>query len=158
MTHLRNENVQVTNDRSTFTFEKKSKENEVDSPFKSSTVKEGNQSIAKTDSHNDFKVDQGFSSSSSSGETTDLKIRDFAFGHSDPRHWGEYGKDVDIGSQGLSKAIALYDFEAENPSELSFMQDDILTIQHKQCAGWLVGFKVEEKVGLIPESFVRFIN
>ncbi|CAJ0904272.1 11463_t:CDS:2 [Entrophospora sp. SA101] len=36
------------------------------------------------------------------------------------------------------KARALYDFLAENTSELSFQEGDILTINYQQCVGWLV--------------------
>ncbi|CAJ0899179.1 6022_t:CDS:2 [Entrophospora sp. SA101] len=36
------------------------------------------------------------------------------------------------------KACALYDFLAENTSELSFQEGDILTINYRQCVGWLV--------------------
>ncbi|ORY05135.1 hypothetical protein K493DRAFT_404476 [Basidiobolus meristosporus CBS 931.73] len=128
--------------------------NSLDQNLVKSDALELRDDLEVTEPSHRHKVD----TSSTSGEAIGLKIRDFAFKDTDPRHWGEKGEDTDAASQGLSKAIALYDFEAENPSELSFMQDDILTIQQKQCAGWLVGFKVEDKVGLIPESFVRIIN
>ncbi|CAJ0849230.1 2313_t:CDS:2 [Entrophospora sp. SA101] len=51
------------------------------------------------------------------------------------------------------KACALYDFLAENTSELSFKEGDILTINYQQCVGWLVA-ELDGKVGLIPENYV----
>ncbi|ORX72764.1 Sh3 domain of Nbp2, partial [Linderina pennispora] len=53
-------------------------------------------------------------------------------------------------------AKALYDFEAENPTELAFEENDMLFISYKQCDGWLVGYKGNQ-VGLIPENYVEFI-
>ncbi|CAJ0633772.1 5803_t:CDS:2 [Entrophospora sp. SA101] len=38
----------------------------------------------------------------------------------------------------VSHTRALYDFLAENTSELSFQEGDILTINYQQCVGWLV--------------------
>ncbi|CAJ0644293.1 12203_t:CDS:2 [Entrophospora sp. SA101] len=45
------------------------------------------------------------------------------------------------------KACALYDFLAENTSELSFQEGDILTINYRQCVGWLVA-ELDGKQGL----------
>ncbi|KAJ1673418.1 HOG (high osmolarity glycerol) pathway protein, partial [Spiromyces aspiralis] len=56
---------------------------------------------------------------------------------------------------GVSKA--LYDFQAENPSELTFYENDRLYILYKQCEGWLVGYKGNQ-IGLIPENYVEFIS
>lgn len=105
-----------------------------------------------------------------------MKIRDFGFPSSDPRHYGKtYDSpddasgpkngapqiksnkhaadsvgddedDNDESSRYLGHATALYDFTAENPSELSFKEGQILNILHRQCAGWLVGeIEVEEE-------------
>ncbi|KAI8324932.1 hypothetical protein GQ54DRAFT_295766 [Martensiomyces pterosporus] len=57
----------------------------------------------------------------------------------------------------LGKARALYDFEAENPTELAFEENDILYITYKQCDGWLVGYKGNQ-VGLIPENYVELLS
>ncbi|KAI9501571.1 Sh3 domain of Nbp2, partial [Coemansia spiralis] len=54
------------------------------------------------------------------------------------------------------KARAMYDFEAENPTELEFAENDILYITYKQCDGWLVGYKGNQ-VGLIPENYVELL-
>ncbi|KAJ2755183.1 HOG (high osmolarity glycerol) pathway protein [Coemansia aciculifera] len=113
-------------------------------------------------------------------------VRDFAYPTDDPRHEGKYkviaseedgdaGSDSDPwssfesggpsslndeGSNGttiLGKARALYDFEAENPTELAFAENDILYITYKQCDGWLVGYKGNQ-VGLIPENYVELLD
>ncbi|KAJ2331418.1 HOG (high osmolarity glycerol) pathway protein [Coemansia sp. RSA 2673] len=113
-------------------------------------------------------------------------IRDFAYPPEDPRHEGKYaaaaveedggcGNDLDpwsssesggpgaladdggIGATILGKARALYDFEAENPTELAFAENDTLYITYKQCDGWLVGYKGNQ-VGLIPENYVELLE
>ncbi|CAG8532618.1 16235_t:CDS:2 [Acaulospora colombiana] len=52
---------------------------------------------------------------------------------------------------------ALYDFRAENPSELSFQEGDILLIQDRQCAGWLIA-DLGEETGLVPENYVALLG
>lgn len=116
----------------------------------------------------------------------ELITRDFAYQPDDPRYKGKYkeipksandaedgsGSDPwesfesggpsiyidDAGSSSiLGKARALYDFEAENPTELAFAENDILCITYKQCEGWLVGYK-DNQVGLIPENYVELLK
>ncbi|KAJ2117758.1 HOG (high osmolarity glycerol) pathway protein [Coemansia sp. RSA 922] len=113
-------------------------------------------------------------------------VRDFAYPTDDPRHEGKYTviaseEDGDAGSDSdpwssfelggpssftdeggngttiLGKARALYDFEAENPTELEFAENDTLYITYKQCDGWLVGYKGNQ-VGLIPENYVELLD
>jgi hypothetical protein len=55
-------------------------------------------------------------------------------------------------------AKALYDFDAENPSEITFRKDDLLYINYRQCEGWLVGYLQEDKLGLIPENYVKLLQ
>ncbi|KAI9140159.1 Sh3 domain of Nbp2, partial [Paraphysoderma sedebokerense] len=50
-------------------------------------------------------------------------------------------------------ARALYDFDAENPSELSFAEGDIISIQYRQYPGWLMA-ELNGKSGLVPENYV----
>ncbi|KAJ1912601.1 HOG (high osmolarity glycerol) pathway protein [Tieghemiomyces parasiticus] len=69
--------------------------------------------------------------------------------------WAELNSNGELSLTGLVRA--LYDFTAENPSELSFKADDLLYIQYKQCAGWFVGY-LNGQVGLIPENYVQFIQ
>ncbi|KAJ2161567.1 HOG (high osmolarity glycerol) pathway protein [Coemansia sp. RSA 552] len=68
-------------------------------------------------------------------------------------------EDDGLGAAGtiLGKARALYDFVAENPTELAFSEDDTLYITYKQCDGWLVGYK-DNQVGLIPENYVKLLG
>ncbi|KAJ9085605.1 HOG (high osmolarity glycerol) pathway protein [Entomophthora muscae] len=102
--------------------------------------------------------------------TSEIKVRDYGFPGWDLRHWGQPLPDDETESEGESEgslekksdectgpARALYDFEAENPSELSFRKGDELYIHYRQCEGWLVGFFKDEKLGLIPENYVEFI-
>ncbi|KAJ1960874.1 HOG (high osmolarity glycerol) pathway protein [Dispira parvispora] len=108
--------------------------------------------------------------------TTGLIIRDFAYAPDDERFLGrfpnictadsddesdqsiEWAEQDANGELTLSGVVrALYDFEAENPSELSFKESDLLYIQYKQCAGWFVGY-LNGQVGLIPENYVQFMR
>ncbi|KAJ2841896.1 HOG (high osmolarity glycerol) pathway protein [Coemansia brasiliensis] len=116
-----------------------------------------------------------------------IVIRDFAYPKEDPRYEGKYvdvypEDDIDAGNESdpwasfesggpsihvdddtgttntiLGRALALYNFEAENPTELAFSENDILYITYKQCDGWLVGYK-DNQVGLIPENYVQLLN
>ncbi|ORX77398.1 SH3-domain-containing protein [Basidiobolus meristosporus CBS 931.73] len=96
--------------------------------------------------------------SSQTSDEPELKIRDFAYPPSDPRHWGEYVEEEEEEDDVESVQVrALYDFTAESPDELSFSEGDILNIQYKECEGWLVGY-LEDQVGLIPENYVEFID
>ncbi|KAJ1737226.1 HOG (high osmolarity glycerol) pathway protein [Coemansia sp. Benny D160-2] len=113
-------------------------------------------------------------------------VRDFAYAQDDPRFEGTFneveaeedadagnesdpwssfeggGPDAHIGDEegangAMWKARAMYDFEAENPTELEFAENDILYITYKQCKGWLVGYKGDQ-VGLIPENYVEMLD
>ncbi|KAJ1657242.1 HOG (high osmolarity glycerol) pathway protein [Dispira simplex] len=105
-----------------------------------------------------------------------LIIRDFAYPPDDERFLGRFPNLCTADSDGESDQLiewaerdangeltlsgvvrALYDFEAENPSELSFKEADLLYIQYKQCAGWFVGY-LNGQVGLIPENYVQFMR
>lgn len=102
-----------------------------------------------------------------------IMIRDFGFPTSDPRHYGKpydpalsggttnYTQNVDTNMEEdddhsarySGHATALYDFEAENPSELSFKEGQILNILYRQCAGWLVGeIEIEEEAQVEDED------
>ncbi|KAJ2783275.1 HOG (high osmolarity glycerol) pathway protein [Coemansia javaensis] len=117
----------------------------------------------------------------------DIIVRDFAYPNDDPRFSGKHahavpeddidagdesdpwssfgsggpkaqaGRDPAGGNASLDQARALYDFDAENPTELSFAEGDVLQIIYKQCDGWLVGFK-DNHVGLIPENYVQMFG
>ncbi|KAJ2707878.1 HOG (high osmolarity glycerol) pathway protein [Coemansia sp. IMI 203386] len=101
------------------------------------------------------------------GELREVEPEDEADPGNDSDPWGSFesgGPNVhtdDETNSGTSSAIgiarALYDFEAENPTELGFAENDILHISYKQCEGWFVGYKGNQ-VGLIPENYVELIN
>ncbi|KAG9285990.1 hypothetical protein G9A89_022666 [Geosiphon pyriformis] len=92
----------------------------------------------------------------------DMKIRDFAFPADDSRHWGQNNMDqnaIDEEDDEFTdrRARALYDFQGENESELSFSEGDILLIRSRRCAGWLVA-DLGEETGLVPENYVTLLG
>ncbi|KAJ1972049.1 HOG (high osmolarity glycerol) pathway protein [Dimargaris xerosporica] len=109
--------------------------------------------------------------------TNGLTIRDFAYPVTDDRHYGVFpspndGRESDYESDSATEwaevnaagelvlaglVKALYDFKAENPSEVSFKENEILYVQYKQCQGWFVGY-ANGQVGLIPENYVQFMR
>ncbi|CAG8565557.1 812_t:CDS:2 [Paraglomus brasilianum] len=94
----------------------------------------------------------------STDATLEIKVRDFAFPPDDPRHWGEtYPPSSDEEEYGYEyanhRARALYDFQADTPSEMSFQEGDIMIVRSQQCTGWLVA-DMGEETGLVPENYV----
>jgi hypothetical protein len=89
----------------------------------------------------------------------EVKIRDFAFPTDDPRHWGQkiLEEEEEDNEYVNRRARALYDFVAENSSELSFQEGDILLVQCRQYDGWLMA-NLGEETGLIPENYVRLLD
>ncbi|CAB4412970.1 unnamed protein product [Rhizophagus irregularis] len=91
----------------------------------------------------------------------EIKIRDFAFPTDDPRHWGqkiiEEEEEEEDSEYVNRRARALYDFVAENSSELSFHEGDILLVQCRQYDGWLMA-NLGEETGLIPENYVKLLD
>ncbi|KAI8601046.1 hypothetical protein EDD21DRAFT_305725 [Dissophora ornata] len=56
----------------------------------------------------------------------------------------------------MGHARGLYDFDAENSSELSFKEGDLLWILCKQFPGWFLG-EMGGVQGLVPENYVQLI-
>ncbi|KAG0330743.1 Rho GTPase activating protein 10 [Podila humilis] len=54
------------------------------------------------------------------------------------------------------QARGLYDFDAENSSELSFREGDIVWIHCRQFPGWFLG-EMGGVTGLVPENYVQFV-
>lgn len=52
---------------------------------------------------------------------------------------------------------AVYDFEAENPGELSFSEGDIITLKKRIDDNWLEG-EVRGRSGLFPSTYVEIIK
>ncbi|KAF9156024.1 HOG (high osmolarity glycerol) pathway protein [Linnemannia schmuckeri] len=110
-----------------------------------------------------------------------VTVRDFAYATSHPFHRGEYppepvyeesdieedyDEDFDIRGENVDdddeedrtqgQARGLYDFDAENESELSFKEGDFVWIHYRQFPGWFLGEK-EGKSGLVPENYVQLL-
>ncbi|KAF9181264.1 HOG (high osmolarity glycerol) pathway protein [Haplosporangium sp. Z 767] len=111
-----------------------------------------------------------------------ITIRDFAYPKSHPYHFGNYPpeptyeesdaeedeycdeQDGSWGSEPASQeedrtqghARGLYDFDAENSSELSFKEGDVLYIYSRQFPGWFLG-EMNGAQGLVPENYVELI-
>ena len=113
-----------------------------------------------------------------------ITVRDYAYPKTHPYHQGQYppepeyeasdvdedeemyhnhdDDDSDIARVGDEEdrtqghARGLYDFDAENPSELSFKEGDTLWIHCRQFPGWFLG-EMEGHSGLVPENYVQLL-
>ncbi|KAG0259659.1 hypothetical protein DFQ27_003943 [Actinomortierella ambigua] len=114
-----------------------------------------------------------------------ITVRDFAYPSDHPYHLGKYppppvyeesdieeeepfedeDEDEDEESSSIHPAAedrtsgqsrGLYDFDAENTSELSFREGDILWIHCRQFPGWFLG-EMGGAVGLVPENYVQML-
>ncbi|KAG0341575.1 hypothetical protein BG000_008634 [Podila horticola] len=138
----------------------------------------GHQEGATSDSSNHIKdtVDE-------TKEETDLVItvRDFAYPKTHPYHSGQYPPEPEYEESDIEEdeeevegddevdyeqeddedrtqgqARGLYDFDAENESELSFREGDIVWIHCRQFPGWFLG-EIGGATGLVPENYVQFV-
>ncbi|KAF9915747.1 hypothetical protein BX616_005473 [Lobosporangium transversale] len=64
-------------------------------------------------------------------------------------------KDQSQQPQGYARG--LYDFDAENSSELTFKEGDYLWIHCRQYPGWLLGELDSGAQGLVPENYVQMV-
>ncbi|KAF9415644.1 Rho GTPase activating protein 10 [Podila epigama] len=64
---------------------------------------------------------------------------------------GHIGEDRTHG-----QARGLYDFDAENSSELSFREGDVVWIHCRQFPGWFLG-EMGGVTGLVPENYVQLL-
>ncbi|KAK3847606.1 MAG: hypothetical protein J3R72DRAFT_431752 [Linnemannia gamsii] len=112
-----------------------------------------------------------------------VTVRDFAYPKSHPYHRGDFPPEPvyeesdieedyeeDFGTRGdndedddeneedhtQGQARGLYDFDAENESELSFREGDFLWIHYRQFPGWFLG-EIGGRSGLVPENYVQLI-
>ncbi|KAG0004361.1 hypothetical protein BGZ79_009505 [Entomortierella chlamydospora] len=119
-----------------------------------------------------------------SHETCDLVItvRDFAYPKPHPYHYGNYPpepvheeseddeefeeeelvedeyQEANEGEEerACGHARGLYDFDAENSTELTFKEGDYLWIHCRQFPGWFLG-EMNGARGLVPSNYVEMI-
>ncbi|KAG0370792.1 Rho GTPase activating protein 10 [Gamsiella multidivaricata] len=109
-----------------------------------------------------------------------VTIRDFAYPTAHPYHCGLYppepayeesdieeddeteedydeqDQDRDSNDRTQGHARGLYDFDAENSSELSFQEGEFLWVHCRQFPGWFLG-EMNGKTGLVPENYVQLL-
>ncbi|KAJ1505982.1 Rho GTPase activating protein 10 [Coelomomyces lativittatus] len=89
-----------------------------------------------------------------------FSVKDFAYTSSNPLYFGINPTNSPVSpvtpereNPFPCKARALYDFEAEDSSELSFKEGDLIDVFETKATGWLLG-TLGKKKGLIPETYV----
>lgn len=110
-----------------------------------------------------------------------ITVRDFAYPKTHPYHSGQYPPEPEYEESDIEEdeeeveeddevdyeqeddedrtqgqARGLYDFDAENESELSFREGDIVWIHCRQFPGWFLG-EIGGATGLVPENYVQFV-
>ncbi|KAG0263173.1 HOG (high osmolarity glycerol) pathway protein [Mortierella polycephala] len=112
-----------------------------------------------------------------------VAVRDFAYAKTHPYHLGQYPpepayEESDIEEDEMDEyeevehgwvdservqedrtqgqARGLYDFDAENSSELSFREGEFLWIHCRQFPGWFLG-EMGGNQGLVPENYVQLL-
>lgn len=111
-----------------------------------------------------------------------ITVRDYAYPKAHPYHLGQFppepafeesdieeddeemfdhdDDDSDLVAAGEDRteghARGLYDFDAENTSELSFREGDTLWIHCRQFPGWFLG-EMGGQSGLVPENYVQLL-
>ncbi|ORX84249.1 hypothetical protein BCR32DRAFT_291475 [Anaeromyces robustus] len=68
----------------------------------------------------------------------------------------ELERPVIIGSL-HKKAVALYDFTADQANQLSFKENEVLTVLDQEGNGW-VKAQIGAKIGLVPEDYIKIID
>ena len=63
------------------------------------------------------------------------------------------GRGLDLGP----RATALYDFDAENDTELSFREGDTIMLTQRIDENWLEG-TVDGQTGYFPDNYVEIIQ
>jgi len=69
---------------------------------------------------------------------------------------GDEDQENHNGGRTQGEARGLYDFDAENSSELSFREGQHLWIHCRQFPGWFLG-EMDGKTGLVPENYVQLL-
>ncbi|KAK3835292.1 MAG: hypothetical protein JOS17DRAFT_736738 [Linnemannia elongata] len=139
--------------------------------------KKGNRPSAATTSRSNQDKDEP--------EMCDLvvAVRDFAYPKTHPYHTGNYPPEPEYEESDIEEdedeehaeetvdpsiptgdeedktegyARGLYDFDAENSSELSFKEGEFVWIHCRQFPGWFLGEK-DGAQGLVPENYVQLV-
>ncbi|KAF9279555.1 HOG (high osmolarity glycerol) pathway protein [Linnemannia elongata] len=139
--------------------------------------KKGNRPSAATTSSSNQDKDES--------EMCDLAVtvRDFAYPKTHPYHTGNYPPEPEYEESDIEEdeeeeyaeetinssiptsdeqdktegyARGLYDFDAENSSELSFKEGEFVWIHCRQFPGWFLGEK-DGAQGLVPENYVQLV-
>ncbi|KAF9198869.1 hypothetical protein BGZ49_000194 [Haplosporangium sp. Z 27] len=107
-----------------------------------------------------------------------VHVRDFGYSKSNPYHYGNYppepvyeeseveeeyedeeqevAEEEEESSEACGHARGLYDFDAENSTELSFKEGDYLWIHCRQFPGWFLG-EIDGAQGLVPSNYVEML-
>lgn len=112
-----------------------------------------------------------------------VTVRDFAYPKTHPYHTGNYPPEPEYEESDIEEdeeeeyaeetinssiptsdeqdktegyARGLYDFDAENSSELSFKEGEFVWIHCRQFPGWFLGEK-DGAQGLVPENYVQLV-
>jgi len=80
-------------------------------------------------------------------------VNDYAYPKEDPRFLCEFPEESE---EKEFKVQALFDYNGEEESELSFRESDIIVVYENVGNGWLRG-SLNGKEGFIPEGFVERI-
>merc|ERR1712080_548119 len=66
----------------------------------------------------------------------------------------EIGQDNEV----EIKAQAIYDYEAEDDTEISFLPGDVITEIDQFDEGWWTGRAPDGKVGMFPANYVQLLQ
>ncbi|SAM02212.1 hypothetical protein [Absidia glauca] len=97
--------------------------------------------------------------------TPSILIRDFAYPDASPLHHGKPAAIVPHSDSQISlsssrfngcQAKVLYDFTPETDHEIAMTAGQIIWIQYRQCAGWLIA-DVDDDTGLVPEAYIELL-
>ncbi|KAF9430263.1 HOG (high osmolarity glycerol) pathway protein [Entomortierella beljakovae] len=135
---------------------------------------QSNRRIKDTRSTLDDTSSAGLTSNESTTCDLVVTVRDFAYPKTHPYHQGLYPPEPAYEESDVEEddymdqaeeeeedrtnghARGLYDFDAENSSELSFREGEFLWIHSRQFPGWFLG-EIDGKTGLVPENYVQLL-
>ena len=99
-------------------------------------------------------------------------VRDFAYHDKHPLHYGvpqepevwdettaaSLENSVKDPNDIYSRAVALFDFKAENENEVDLKEGQVIWASYRHCKGWIVAEILETgQTGLVPEEYVQIL-